>query len=277
MPKDLSYSVMTWRSNYYIFSLFFFFCLVTCWSPDVTCQVLTYSRSADLMPSLVTWWLDGLYFRYWAWMTHSQEPIVLLRRSHGDSVLSAHYSVWVPMTPTWPIVLVTFIDLVTSIVRVTLLFSEYYIVFVVDDSSLHQAIKLKTKRNKRARQDHQPSLMQRQVTRLHFKTIAECLKPLYLCFKVRERNVTLGKCGWESRGQVRLLLRNTEGLYTTVLQLLTNTMRHVRCYASLSVVRLGLVWCGCNRGWLSCGLRTLGIATLGPLCMWEGVEALPPI
>jgi hypothetical protein len=51
---------------------------------------------------------------------------------------------------------------------------------VADDSSLHQAIKLKTKRNKRARQDRQPSLMWRQVMCLHFKTIAECLKPLYL-------------------------------------------------------------------------------------------------
>jgi hypothetical protein len=51
---------------------------------------------------------------------------------------------------------------------------------VADDSSLRQAIKLKLKGNKRACQDLQPSLTQRQVTRLHFKTIAECLKPLYL-------------------------------------------------------------------------------------------------
>jgi hypothetical protein len=99
---------------------------------------------------------------------------------------------------------------------------------VADDSSLHQAIKLKLKGNKRACQDLQPSLTRRQVTRLHFKTIAECLKPLYLLCKVRERSVTLGKCGWESRGQVRLILRNTEGLYTTALQLLTDTMSHVR-------------------------------------------------
>jgi hypothetical protein len=30
-----------------------------------------------------------------------------------------------------------------------------------------------------------------------------------------------------TRGQVRLILWNTEGLYTTALQLLTNTMSHV--------------------------------------------------
>jgi hypothetical protein len=52
---------------------------------------------------------------------------------------------------------------------------------VADDSLLHQAIKLKLKGNKQACQDRQPSLTRRQVTRLHFKTIAECLKPLYLC------------------------------------------------------------------------------------------------
>jgi hypothetical protein len=40
--------------------------------------------------------------------------------------------------------------------------------------------KLKLKGYKQARQDLQPSLTRRQVTRLHFKTIAECLKPLYL-------------------------------------------------------------------------------------------------
>jgi hypothetical protein len=51
---------------------------------------------------------------------------------------------------------------------------------VADDSSLRQAIKLKTKRNKWACQDHQPSLTRRQVTRLLLKTIAECLKPVYL-------------------------------------------------------------------------------------------------
>jgi hypothetical protein len=45
-------------------------------------------------------------------------------------------------------------------------------------------------------------------------------------FKVRERKFMLGSSGCESRGQVRLLLQNTEGLYTTVLQLLTNTMSH---------------------------------------------------
>jgi hypothetical protein len=51
---------------------------------------------------------------------------------------------------------------------------------VADDSSLCQAIKLKLKGNKRARQDCQPSLMRRQVTHLLLKTIAECLKPVYL-------------------------------------------------------------------------------------------------
>jgi hypothetical protein len=42
---------------------------------------------------------------------------------------------------------------------------------VADDSSLRQANKLKLKGYKRAHQDLQPSLTQRQVTRLHFKTI----------------------------------------------------------------------------------------------------------
>jgi hypothetical protein len=46
-------------------------------------------------------------------------------------------------------------------------------------------------------------------------------------FEVREREFMLGSSGCESRGQVRLLLQNTEGLYTTALQLLTNTMSHV--------------------------------------------------
>jgi hypothetical protein len=40
--------------------------------------------------------------------------------------------------------------------------------------------KIETKRMKRARQDLQPSLTRRQVTRLLLKTITECLKPLYL-------------------------------------------------------------------------------------------------
>jgi hypothetical protein len=40
-----------------------------------------------------------------------------------------------------------------------------------------------------------------------------------------------------------------------------------RCYASLSVVRLGRGYCGCNRWGLSYDLQTLGIATLGPLDM----------
>jgi hypothetical protein len=39
--------------------------------------------------------------------------------------------------------------------------------------------------------------------------------------------VMLGKSGRESRGQVGLLLWITEGLYTTVLQLLTNLLSHV--------------------------------------------------
>jgi hypothetical protein len=40
--------------------------------------------------------------------------------------------------------------------------------------------KIELKGIKRARQDLQPSLTRRQVTRLLLKTIAECLKPLYL-------------------------------------------------------------------------------------------------
>jgi hypothetical protein len=50
----------------------------------------------------------------------------------------------------------------------------------------------------------------------------------YTFMQGKKRGVTLGSCGKESRGQVRLILRNTEGLYTTALQLLTNTMSHVR-------------------------------------------------
>jgi hypothetical protein len=44
---------------------------------------------------------------------------------------------------------------------------------VADDSSLRQAIRLKLKGMKRARQDRQPSLTRRQVTRLQLKTIVE--------------------------------------------------------------------------------------------------------
>jgi hypothetical protein len=44
---------------------------------------------------------------------------------------------------------------------------------VADDSSLRQAIRLKLKGMKRARQDRQPSLTWRQVTRLQLKTIVE--------------------------------------------------------------------------------------------------------
>jgi hypothetical protein len=40
--------------------------------------------------------------------------------------------------------------------------------------------KIELKGNKRARQDLQPSLTRRQVTRLLLKTVTECLKPLYL-------------------------------------------------------------------------------------------------
>jgi hypothetical protein len=80
----------------------------------------------------------------------------------------------------------------------------------------------------RARQDKDPSLTRRQVTRLQLKTIVERFYSRYTFIQGKKRVVTLGSCGKESRGQVRLILRNTEGLYTTALQLLTNTMSHVR-------------------------------------------------
>jgi hypothetical protein len=58
--------------------------------------------------------------------------------------------------------------------------SSLMLVAVADDSSLRQAIWLKLKGYKRARQDLQPSLTRRQVTCLQLKTIVERSQPLYL-------------------------------------------------------------------------------------------------
>jgi hypothetical protein len=59
---------------------------------------------------------------------------------------------------------------------------------VADDSSLRQAKDVETKRIERARQDRDPSLTRRQVTRLLLKTIAERLQAVIPLFKVRKRS-----------------------------------------------------------------------------------------
>jgi hypothetical protein len=73
--------------------------------------------------------------------------------------------------------------------------------------------------------------MQRQVTCLLSKTIVDKHKTVIPLCKVRKGSVSQGKRGYESRGQVGLLLWNTKVLYTTALQLLTNLLSHVHCYA----------------------------------------------
>jgi hypothetical protein len=55
--------------------------------------------------------------------------------------------------------------------------------------------KIELKGNKRARQDLQPSLTRRQVTRLQLKTIAERFYNRYTFIQGKKRGVTLGSCG----------------------------------------------------------------------------------
>jgi hypothetical protein len=55
--------------------------------------------------------------------------------------------------------------------------------------------KIETKRIKRARQDLQPSLTRRQVTRLQLKTIVERFYSRYTFIQGKKRGVTLGSCG----------------------------------------------------------------------------------
>jgi hypothetical protein len=55
--------------------------------------------------------------------------------------------------------------------------------------------KIETKRIERARQDLQPSLTRRQVTRLQLKTIVELFYSRYTFIQGKKRVVTLGSCG----------------------------------------------------------------------------------
>jgi hypothetical protein len=78
---------------------------------------------------------------------------------------------------------------------IRILLGLHLIKIVADDSSLRQAIDVETTRNvKRARQDLQPSLTRRQVTRLQLKTIVERSTAVMPLFKARRRVVTLGSC-----------------------------------------------------------------------------------
>jgi hypothetical protein len=87
--------------------------------------------------------------------------------------------------------------------------------------------RLKLKGYKQAHQDLQPSLMWRQVTCLLLKTIVDCPRPLCLCSRQEKEVSHKGEVDESQEDKLDLLLWNTEGLYTTALQLLTNLLSHV--------------------------------------------------